>query len=97
MSLELTTVDDIRIEAKSANYVRYRARSGRRWEVYGVCDKRGLCLVGGTVDGEFVETQERAQELARAYTGLDDPVTPEFKGCCPFEFVELPWVKPDTF
>jgi hypothetical protein len=61
------------IEASSAGYVRYRNLDGRRWEVFGVCDQRGLCW-----DGAVGEKPT-----------LDCPVTPEFSGCCPFSFIEL--------
>lgn len=54
-------------------YVRYRNAAGRRWEVHGVCDRRGDCWVGA---------------VGPAPT-LDCPVTPEFRGCCPFTYVEL--------
>lgn len=78
------------IEEQRPGYVRYQRTDGRRWEVWGTCDKRGDCLVGASINGEEVTTIERARELAAAYTGLDCPVTPEFEGCCPFTFVELP-------
>lgn len=61
------------IEEKREGYVRYRNLDGRRWEVHGVCDQRGHCWEGA--NGPKPE--------------LDSPVTPEFKGCCPFRFVEL--------
>lgn len=81
MSLTLTCDPYVFIEAKSGNYVRYRnVLTGRRWEVYGVCDKRGNCWEGAI--GPAPE--------------LDCPVTPEFKGCCPFEFVELESTVPEA-
>lgn len=61
------------IEDMRVGYFRYRNLDGRRWEVHGVCDRRGNCWQGA---------QNPAPEL-------DCPVTPEFKGCCPFTFVEL--------
>lgn len=61
------------IEDMRVGYFRYRNLEGRRWEVHGVCDRRGNCWQGA---------QNPAPEL-------DCPVTPEFKGCCPFTFVEL--------
>lgn len=61
------------IEEQRVGYVRYRNGDGRRWEVHGVCDKRGHCWEGAA--GPAPE--------------LDCPVTPEFTGCCPFTFVEL--------
>lgn len=77
------------IEERSAGYIRYRNIEGRRWEVFGVCDKRGDCLVGAVIDDEQVRTLERAHELAVAYAGLDCPITPEFSGCCEFTYREL--------
>lgn len=62
------------IEEKSQGYVRYVNLEGRRWEVHGVCDQRGDCWEGAV--GPAPE--------------LDCPVTPEFTGCCPFTYVELP-------
>jgi hypothetical protein len=61
------------IEEQRPGYVRYRNAVGRRWEVYGACDKRGDCWVGA---------------VGPAPT-LDCPVTPEFRGCCPFTYAEL--------
>lgn len=78
------------IEECRVAYVRYRNTvSGRRWEVHGTCDRRGDCMVGGVVDGKVIETLQEARTAALAYTGLDCPVTPEFRGCCAFTFVEL--------
>jgi hypothetical protein len=78
------------IEEESEGCVRYvREATGERWEVHGVCDRRGECLVGAVVDGEVVETIERARELARTYAGPDVPVTRGFKGCCPLAVYEL--------
>lgn len=62
------------IEEQRAGYVRYQNVAGRRWEVLGVCDGRGFCWQGAV----------------GAKPELDCPVTPEFEGCCPFGFVELP-------
>jgi hypothetical protein len=62
------------IEEQREGYVRYvRTTDGRRWEVHGVCDRRGDCWEGAV--GPAPE--------------LDCPVTPEFRGCCPFTYVEL--------
>lgn len=84
------TVDpSIRITHRGEGLIRYQHVDGRRWEVRGVCDHRGDCLVGAVIDGEFVETQERAHELALAYDGPDVPVGPGFSGCCPLEVTEL--------
>lgn len=89
--MELTPTCDptVWIEEQRVGYIRYRNSEGRRWEVHGICDKRGDCLVGAVINSEQVQTIERAKELAIEYTGLDCPVTPEFRGCCPFTYVEL--------
>lgn len=93
MYLEPTCDPEIFIEEQRVGFIRYRRiTDGRRWEVHGICDKRANCLVGATINGEFVSTIERARELALSYMGLDCPVTPEFKGCCPFTYIELPGV-----
>ena len=79
-----STVDpDIDIEEQRPGYTRYRHTDGRRWEVRGICDRRGDCLVGAVIDGETVTTLARAHELAVAYDGPDVPVGPGFEGCCP--------------
>jgi len=68
-----TADPDVVIEDERAGYVRYRSLStGRRWEVTGVCDYRGDCLVGA-IDPLLGPRGSR----------LDVPVTPDFKGCCP--------------
>jgi hypothetical protein len=82
------------IEERREGYVRYRnTETGRRWEVHGECVGLGHCIVGAVLpDGEHVETLERAKEVwaeRRERFLLDSPITPEFKGCCPFRFVEL--------
>lgn len=82
------------IEEKREGYVRYRNLDGRRWEVHGVCDRRGHCLIGSVIDGVEVESFYHLRKIAAAKPGrvdseLDVPVTPEFRGCCPFTFVEL--------
>lgn len=85
----------IAIEAWRTGYVRYRRSDGRRWEVYGVCDRRGDCLIGAVIEGEQVRDHAHLAELverlgrARVDSELDVPVTPEFEGCCPFRYVEL--------
>lgn len=81
MSLEQTCDPSVVIEAKAEGYVRYRNRDGRRWEVFGVCDRRGDCWEGAT---------SSAPEL-------DCPITPEFKTCCPFEFKELGRCQSESF
>jgi hypothetical protein len=71
----IPTVDpNVFIEEERAGYVRYRATDGRRWEILGLCDYRGVCLIGA-VD----------PLLGPRETRLDVPVTPEFSGCCPLE------------
>ena len=86
--MEATAEAGVLIEERRSGYVRY-AGYGRRWEVYGICDHRGDCIVGAVIDGEFVSTLERAHELAVAYDGPDVPVGPGFEGCCPLRVVEL--------
>lgn len=83
------------IEDRSPGYVRYRRlHDGRRWEVYGICDRRGNCLIGSVIGGEVVRDKEHLAELTarlghRPDTPLDVPVTPELRDCCPFTYVEL--------
>lgn len=91
-----TSDPSVVIEEQSEGYVRYRNSSGRRWEVHGVCDRRGDCLVGAVIDGfGLIKSKadlERAQKKLgrdRIDSELDVPVTPEFRDCCPFRFVEL--------
>lgn len=67
------------IEEEYKGYVRYQnTLTGRRWEVFGICDYRGDCIVGA-VD----------PLLGPRETRLDVPVTPEFENCCPFTYREL--------
>ncbi len=80
-----TSDPSVFIEEQREGYIRYRSLDGRRWGIEGTCDHRGDCLVGAVIDGEYVDSIERAHELALAYTGLDSPVTPEFSGCCPLK------------
>lgn len=72
-------------------------RTGRRWQVIGNCDRRGDCIVGAYIEGFGVIESKADIARARAVTGrerleseMDTPVTPEFEGCCPFQYVELP-------
>lgn len=90
------------IEEQRQGYVRYRDTiTGRRWEVHGVCDRRGDCLVGAVIEG-FGEIKSKADiEKAKKVLGreridseIDVPVTPEFDTCCgsedgPFTINEL--------
>jgi hypothetical protein len=92
----LTADPFVVIEDQQSGYVRYRnIKTGRRWEVWGTCDRRGDCLVGAVVDtpdGKVQIADKDAISLfdqARLVADLDVPVTPEFTGCCPFIFVEL--------
>lgn len=80
-----TTDPNVFIEEQADNYIRYCNSNGQRWEIFGTCDKRGNCLVGAVIDGEVIATLEDARKLAKSYTGLDVPVTPNFKGCCPLK------------
>lgn len=96
----LKTADPfIFMEEVRDGYTRYRMVDGtgvaiRRWEVFGKCDKRGNCLIGSIIDGEQVRDHEHLAEIQASKPGrvdseLDVPVTPEFKGCCPFTYREL--------
>lgn len=102
------TVDpDVFIEASGSGYVRYwRASDLRRWEVHGACTHLGFCVVGGVLtaaDGDVVEVED-LEHLDRLLAvpkwravlkrGMDTPVTPEFEGCCPLTFRELPAGEP---
>lgn len=83
------------LEELREGYARYRNADGRRWEVHGVCDRRGHCLIGAVIDGETVQDIDHLNALCvrlgtdRPDSRLDVPVTPEFRDCCPFQFVEL--------
>ena len=102
-AMELTADPDIEIEEKQEGYVRYRRLSdGRRWEVHGVCDRRGDCMIGVTVQlggSVIVRDHEHLALLAKVFgreridSVEDEPVTPEFDTCCGadiFTYVELP-------
>ena len=78
-SLKQTYDPEVYIEAERPSYVRYqRLCDGRRWEVWGMCDFRGDCIIGAV-----------GLPLGPRAGRLDVPVTPEFHGCCPFRYVEL--------
>ncbi len=82
------------IEERRLGYTRYRRGDGFRWEVYGVCDRRGDCLIGAVIDGVQVRDHEHLAAIAASKPGrvdsdLDVPVGPGFTGCCPLEVVEL--------
>ena len=88
--MEPTADPHVFIEERREGYVRYQADDGRRWEVHGICDKRGDCMVGAVVDDHVIETLEEAQAyIAEHPMVLDVPVAPGFSGCCPLEIVEL--------
>lgn len=95
-----TADPDVFIEAQAPGYVRYRRKGdGRRWEVRGTCDRRGDCLVGSVVqapdgpvvvrDHTHIDDLKRLLGKERIDSELDVPVTPEFRGCCPFTYREL--------
>jgi hypothetical protein len=89
------TVDPyVVIEEQYDGYVRYRRiTDGRRWEVFGTCDHRGDCMVGAVVDGIQIQSVQHLNQLIAdgtiSMTEMDTPVTPEFRGCCPFTYNEL--------
>jgi hypothetical protein len=93
--VERTSDPDVVIEARGLNMVRYRNTAGRRWEVWGACDRRGACMLGAVLPG-FGEVRTY-EDLDRAIAQLgpdlggafDRPVLPSFEGCCPFAYVEL--------
>lgn len=93
--MEPTADPGIWIEEQREGYVRYRNDDGRRWEVHGVCDKRGDCLIGAVIEGydgkgrgDSINSKtdlRRAQTelgVERVDSELDVPVTPEFDTCC---------------
>jgi hypothetical protein len=94
--VEPTADPHVLIEEQREGYVRYRADDGRRWEVYGICDRRGDCLIGAVLEG-FGEIKSHADLKAakkklgreRIDSELDVPIGPGFKGCCPLRVAEL--------
>ena len=98
---DLTPTADptVRIEEQLPGYVRYQSNDGRRWEVRGVCDRRGNCLIGaniqtpnGLVEIESLEHLYRLEAEfgeRRIDSELDVPVGPGFEGCCPLEITVL--------
>jgi hypothetical protein len=82
-----TADSDVVLEDSSPGYWRYRSLStGRRWEVRGVCDHRGDCLVGATVNGTYLadlDAVRAASDAGALDTVGDTPVLPGFSGCCP--------------
>jgi hypothetical protein len=94
-----TADETVRIERQEPGYVLYQSTDGRRWEVRGVCDRRGDCLIGAVIatpEG-LVEIESLAHlawlvaELGRERIDaeMDVPVGPGFSGCCPLEVTEL--------
>jgi|SRR5262252_7884071 len=98
---DLTPTADptVRIEEQSPGYVRYQANDGRRWEVRGVCDRRGDCLIGANIQTpwglEEITSKQDLDDLTlelgtdRIDSELDVPVGPGFTGCCPLEVTVL--------
>jgi hypothetical protein len=95
MPIVPTTDPFVVIEEQGDDWVRYHNTvNGRRWEVHGVCDRRGDCLIGAVIHNEVVRDKAHLEELTARYgerpdSYMDVPVTPEFSGCCPFSYVEL--------
>jgi hypothetical protein len=99
--MERTADPYVRIEERRPGYVRYRQvdpetrRVVRRWEVHGVCDRRGDCLVGAVVGGVEIVDLAHLRRLTRRLgrdrvdSALDVPVAPGFRGCCPLRIVEV--------
>lgn len=98
------TVDPfVVIEEIEQGYTRYRDElTGRRWEVYGVCDRRGDCLIGTTIEGfgeignlQDIERAKIKLGKERIDSELDVPVTPEFNLCCGSELFSYVELEPD--
>ena len=100
---EAATADPyIFIEEQSAGYVRYwRSTDDRRWIVNGTCIQLGNCIIGSEIkdpptepviiqDHDHIEALKLDLGVSRLGSQMDTPVTPEFTGCCPFTFEELP-------
>jgi len=98
---DLTPTADptVRIEEQRPGYVRYQANDGRRWEVRGVCDRRGDCLIGAIIQTPWglveITSKQDLDDLTlelgtdRIDSELDVPVGPGFSGCCPLEVTVL--------
>ena len=94
--LVIPTADPgIQIEEQRPGYVRYRRDDGYRWEVHGICDKRGDCLIGAKVEGyegtgengsigSQTDLKKAQRELGkeRVDSEFDVPVLPHFVQCC---------------
>jgi hypothetical protein len=93
--MEKTADPDIVIESRGNDWIRYRRSDGRRWEVHGICDRRGDCLVGAIVDGKVIsraDVDSLRETDIRLQSQLDVPVTPEFNTCCGsdlFTYIDL--------
>lgn len=98
---EILTIDPyVVILEQREGYIHYRdTLTNKEWIVLGVCDRRGDCLIGSSIDtpeGKVtIRNHEHLAELSeslgreRIDTELDVPVTPEFIDCCPFTYIEL--------
>lgn len=94
-----TSDETVRIERQELGYVLYQSVDGRRWEVRGVCDRRGYCMIGAvieTLDGmleiqslEHLEQLKQELDKERLDSEMDVPVGPGFEGCCPLEVTVL--------
>lgn len=94
-----TADDTVRIEYQEEGLVRYQALDGSRWEVRGVCDRRGNCLVGAVIETsnglveiaslEHLEQLKQELGVERIDSEMDVPVGPGFEGCCPLEVTVL--------
>lgn len=89
----ITADPGVVIVATGPAMVRYRAADGSEWVVHGLCDQRGDCVIGSVVHGHQVRDRDDYRGLRellgdRLGFRLDCPVTPSFKGCCPFRFEE---------
>jgi hypothetical protein len=98
--MQPTADPHVAIEEHRDGYTRYRRLTdGRRWEVWGYCDRNGACLIGAVIDGygivrdhDDIENAKRKLGRDRIDSELDVPVTPEFSTCCGrdrFRYVEL--------
>lgn len=97
--LERTADVTVRIEERRPDYVRYQANDGRRWEVRGRCDRRGVCLIGANIETpsglvlieslEHIERLKQELGVERIDSEMDVPVGPGFQGCCPLEITIL--------
>jgi hypothetical protein len=98
--MESTCDPDVFIEERRTGYIRYlRISDTLRWEVSGVCDYRGNCIIGSVIDTphgpvvirDHAHIEELKKELGveRLGSQMDTPVAPGFKGCCPLRIEVL--------